>query len=380
MVTRQYDLVLPTASPFTRRELRVLAFGRAGARPKAYLQASLHADEIPGMLVLHNLAARLGEAEDRGQVLGEVVVVPVANPVGLCQHLLGRLSGRYDLANGANFNRGYPDLAPMIEPRVAGRLSEDAEANTALIRRAATDLLAELTPADEVEFLRVSLMRQSVDADIALDLHCDWQAVLHLYLGTPLWPAALDLAAQIGSRTTLLATCSGGNPFDEALAGIWWSMAERFPTLPIPPACLAGTVELRGESDVSEASAARDADSFYRFLQRRGVLAGDPGPLPRLYRDATPLEGVHMLRAPQAGVVSYARGLGEQVQMGDVVAVIVDPQRAGSPLARTELRSEVSGVLYARRSDRMARPGQVLCRIAGKESLPERVGRHLLSD
>ena len=38
------------------RASTVLRFGTPGARPKAYLQAGLHADELPGMLVLHKLA------------------------------------------------------------------------------------------------------------------------------------------------------------------------------------------------------------------------------------------------------------------------------------------------------------------------------------
>ena len=94
------DIALPTASPFTRRTLRVLRFGRPGARPKAYFQAALHADEIPGMLVLHHLIGLLEEAERRGEVPGEVLVVPVANPIGLGQHLHGRLLGRYELSAG----------------------------------------------------------------------------------------------------------------------------------------------------------------------------------------------------------------------------------------------------------------------------------------
>ncbi|MFX8335598.1 hypothetical protein ABTL52_20315, partial [Acinetobacter baumannii] len=79
---------------------------------------------------------------------------------------------------------------------------------------------------------------------------------------------------------TLLAEISGGNPFDEAVSGPWWALAKRFPDHPIPPACFAATVELRGAKLVEDALAASDAAGLHRFLQRRGVIAGDPGPLP----------------------------------------------------------------------------------------------------
>jgi hypothetical protein len=57
-------------------------YGKPGARPKAYLQASLHADEIPGMLAAHHLIGLLDDADKRGEIKGEIIVVPVANPVG----------------------------------------------------------------------------------------------------------------------------------------------------------------------------------------------------------------------------------------------------------------------------------------------------------
>ena len=49
----------------TQRSLVVHRYGRDGARPKAYLQAALHADEIPAMMVPHHLI-RLLDAADTG--------------------------------------------------------------------------------------------------------------------------------------------------------------------------------------------------------------------------------------------------------------------------------------------------------------------------
>ncbi|MDH3689406.1 MAG: succinylglutamate desuccinylase/aspartoacylase family protein [Gammaproteobacteria bacterium] len=53
------SIQLPQMSPGSRRTLKVMRFGSPGARPKAYLQAGVHADEIPGLLVLHHLIQRL---------------------------------------------------------------------------------------------------------------------------------------------------------------------------------------------------------------------------------------------------------------------------------------------------------------------------------
>ena len=309
---RRDTLSLPVVAPGTRRELEVMRFGTPGARPKAYLQAGLHADELPGMLVLKRLADMLEPAEAAGDVAGEVVVVPVANPIGLAQQVKGYLRGRYEENSAGNFNRGYADLAEAAAPALAGRLGADAAANVAAIRRAMAAALAAMRPQGEIAVLRHLLLGLAHDADLVLDLHADNQAVLHLYLGTPLWPGAADLAAELGARAVLLAEVSGGNPFDEACGGPWWALARRFPEAAIPPACLAATVELRSNNDVDARLAEDDARALLRFLTRRGVLRGPSAALPALACDATPLEAMQQVIAPAAGLVVYRARLGDR--------------------------------------------------------------------
>jgi predicted deacylase len=377
---RRERIVLPSMSPGTARSLDVLRFGVQGARPKVYLQASLHADEIPAMLVLNHLAERLRQATAAGAMRGEVVAVPAANPIGLAQVFQGRSMGRFSLAGAGNFNRNFPDLVETMDGDIGGRLGQNAEENVSVVRAALADALDTIKPLDEVAFLRHALLRLAHDADIALDLHCDSEGAMHLFMGTPLWPDAADLSAQIGSCATLLATVSGGHPFDEAVGGPWWVLAERYPQHPIPPACLSATVEFRGRSDVSEALAASDADNLFRFLQRRGVVAGDPGPLPAALCDGTPLEGVDMIRSPVAGIVAYEKEPGETVTAGEVLAVVVDPLGEDFASARTVLKSRCDGILYGRSEDRLTRPGKLVCRVAGKEPFPDRQGGSLLTE
>src|SRR3546814_11960873 len=74
MARRVERIPLPVSSPGTARTLTALRFGRPGARPKAYPQAALHADEPPGMLILHHLARLLAPADARGEVSGAIVL------------------------------------------------------------------------------------------------------------------------------------------------------------------------------------------------------------------------------------------------------------------------------------------------------------------
>jgi predicted deacylase len=372
------SVALPVTSPGTRAQLTVLRYGRAGARPKAYLQASLHADEIPGMLVLNHLASLLDAVCE--QVRGEIVLVPVANPLGLAQVVSGRVLGRHALTGAGNFNRQFPDLRRAAGERLEGCLGDDAQANVREVRRALGAALEALTPVDETQWLRHTLLGLALDADIALDLHCDSDALLHLYMGTALWPAGADLSAQLGSRATLLAEDSGGTPFDEAVAGPWWALARQFPRCPLPPACLAATVELRGERDVDDELAAQDARNLLRFLQRRAVIAGEPGAVPPPRCAATPFEGVDLVRAPAAGVIASLVTLGERVRAGDPVAEIVDPLDLDRHAKRAIVRSATAGLVFARTDQRLARPGQVLAKVAGEAPLAHRRPGALLSD
>jgi uncharacterized protein len=375
--SRIETLALQLGMPGTQRCLTVHHYGvTASAAGKAYVQGGLHAGELPGMLASRHLIALLDAAAARGDILGEIIVVPMANPIGLDQVINEVVSGRFDLRDRRNFNRHYPLLADAVADAVRDQLGDDAAANVATIRRALRAGLAAQTPTDEGDALRHTLLAMSIDADYVLDLHCDDEAPMHLYMGDALWETGgAELAAQLGAVVTLTAPESGDNPFDEANSAVWWSLREKLGDAhPIPPACLAVTIELRGMPDVSDALAAADAEALFRFLQRRGLIAGDPGPLPALSHGPTPLAGVDMITAPVAGIVAYHKALGDIIAVGDVVADIVNPATG----RRTQVKAKTSGPLWSRLVNKVVPAGEVVAKVAGTAPLPGK-GKALLT-
>ena len=239
----QGKIALPPMTPGTRRNIAFHRFGAAGARPKAYLQAAIHANELPGAMALHHLMPMLVAADRARRIKGEIIVVPTVNPIGLAQVVGNNHLGRYELLGRENFNRNWHDLAPAVAERVAKALGRDPAANVAAIRRAALASLAALRPQNELQALRAAVMKLSADADVVLDLHCDQQAALHLFISRKDWPgAAQALAADIGAEATLY-----NDPYPEALtfsgvhSGLWARLAARFPAAAIPQACLSAT-------------------------------------------------------------------------------------------------------------------------------------------
>jgi predicted deacylase len=302
--------------------------------------------------------------------------VPAANPIGLAQNLLGRHIGRFEMSGGVNFNRAYPALAERAGELLAGRLTADAGANRDLVQGALRQALGERRAPTEAGALRLALMALAVDADIVLDLHCDNESELHVYMATALWPGAADLAAELGAAVVLLASESGGDPFDESVIAPWGKIAERFgPATPVPAdGCLAATVELRGSADVNHDLAAGDAAALERFLRRRGVLAGTASPLPHWPGEAAALAAVDVIASPVAGVLVHRRQLGARLKSGDMVAEVIDPTAADPAQARTLLTARTDGRLFARCEERWVRPGQVVAKVAGRELLPDRAG------
>jgi hypothetical protein len=372
------SFTLPGASMGNTRALTIHRYGDRSHPAKAYLQAGLHADEAPGFLVMHHLMDRLDRADARGAIVGEIVLVPVANPIGVSQWRDDGLQGRFDFWNGINFNRRFPDLADQVAEHVKDTLGDGPEDNIRLIREATGKVLQTLRAEDEAVHLKQNLLTLAYDADIVLDLHCDYQAVLHIYMGESLWPRDRDLPAQLGARTTLLADDSGVTPFDEACSRIWFQLAARFPQHPIPPACLAATVELRGLANLDHETAGRDADNIMTFLTRRGLLQGEVPELPELPCDPTPLSGVEHLKAPGPGVVVFLKKPGDGVAAGEVVAEVINPLEAAPDARVRPVRATTDGMVFARSADRFARPGRILAKIAGKKAL-QKAGANLLT-
>lgn len=356
-------LTLPPATPGITRSLTVQRFGTVGARPRAYIQASLHADEVPAMLVADRLRRRLTALEAEGRLKGEVVLVPVANPIGLSQAVLGSGIGRFNLSDGRNFNRDFPNLIDGVAERVAGRLGPDGEANAALIRRALVDEMAAGTPQAAAACLKHALLGLAVEADVTLDLHCDNEAVMHLYTLTPSAGFFEPLNRLLGVQAVFLATESGDDPFDEAVSRPWHELRLRHPDLPIPFGGHSATVELRGQADVDHRLADADAEAIVGFLTHLGIVAGDPPALPPALCEATMLESSEPIIAPAGGVVVFHHPVGTRLEAGATVADIVDPIDG----TVTPVRNSTAGLLYARIAERFATPGTRIAKIAGTE-------------
>ena len=374
MQRQDHPLVSPSLG--TQKTLTSFHFGQPGAGPKIYIQASLHAEELPGMLAAYHLRPLLERLDAAGQIQGQIVLVPMANPIGAAQRVQHKPAGRFELDSGENFNRHYPDFARHIADEVLPALGKDAASNVALVRQAMGRYLAQWMPKTELHSLRRTLLQLSFDADYVLDLHCDCEAVMHFYCEEACWSALAPLAHHLQSRAILLAKNSGSRPFDECLSGVWWRLAEMIAArgldAPLPQSCHSTTIELRGEAQVQHELAAQDAAAIADFLRGLGVLRDAPAAtVPAPACQATPLSGSETLYAGSPGLVVFAASPGNTLKVGDLVAEVIDPITNHSE----RVCAGVDGVLYARVRERYVTTGRELAKIAG--AVPLKTGELL---
>ncbi|MEE4787042.1 succinylglutamate desuccinylase/aspartoacylase family protein [Pseudomonas alliivorans] len=351
--------------PDTARCVHSFHYGPQNGAGKVYIQASLHADELPGMLVAWHLKQRLAELDNAGRLLGEVVVVPVANPIGLEQVLMDTPLGRYELESGQNFNRGFVDLGQHVGDEIEARLTQDASRNRELVRDSLLAALNAQTATTQLHSLRLTLQRLACDADMVLDLHCDFESVEHLYTTPEAWPKVEPLSRYLGAQASLLATDSGGQSFDECFTLVWWQLQQRFgERFPIPMGSFSVTLELRGQGDVNHSLASRDCQAIINYLIDFGLIDGERQMPPELLYPATPLAAVEPVATPVGGLLVFCAMPGEHVDAGQLIAEIIDPISD----AVTSVHALNAGLLYARSLRRMATAGMVIAHVAGKQA------------
>jgi len=336
------EIILPGDTPGIEWRLPVIRFqGSDPKAPKVYLQAALHAGELPGTALLHFLCERLRKADADGAIRGDITIVPHANPIGAAQSHFGDMQGRFDLGSRTNFNRDFP----LISVRDRDTLLDD------------------LGHYPAVEQLKRQLLHMALGADLVLDLHCDDESLQYAYIDDAFWPEAADLAAALDMAAVFLSD-GQSSAFEEAVGHAWKHAVEGERKTHLP-SHLAVTLELRGTRDVYPEMATADADGLWNFLISRGIVSGDAREVGDFKGDALPLDNIEMIRAPQSGAVLFHKTLGDRVLEGDLLATILT--HPGMENGAIEVRAPQAGLIVTRVSTRFARRRADLMKILCSE-------------
>jgi uncharacterized protein len=358
--------------------LRIHSFDGERIQRSAYIQAGLHADEHPGLLVVHHLERKLSSLAARDRLIGRVVLCPFANPVGLTQRIFGMPAGRFNLDNGENFNRLFPAIANEVHEILASATGEKYDVDR--IKALFAQRVSARGEFDPVRATKRALLAEAFKHEIVLDLHCDTDSILHLYANRMHEERALRLARAMNVETVFMEDDAGGSPFDESYVHPWRE-AVRSGHVTQDDAGFCASIELRGQSDVDDILAERDAAGIVRFLCEEGLVESadedDWREVPSVR--AYPLEGASHVRTPVTGIIAYAKRPGDFVSLGERIADVVRLD-VHADFARTPIISDVEGRFVVAQQFKLVRAGQRVALLAGTAPLPSRIPGSLLND
>lgn len=272
--------------------------------------------------------------------------------------------GRFDLASGENFNRGFPDVASEVRREL---ITHDPELRQNTVAEAFDSALKRHTASDIVEELQQLLLRLSSDADTVVDLHSDHDAEPYLYVPTLCSDDGLVFARMLDAKVIILTSPNGTNAtFEDASVLPRIKIGETFQG-DVPPRFVS-TVELRGQRDVAAELAHRDAEAIIQFLGHRGLIAASAeepadGPTPSTL--AVKEADVVPVVAARPGILLFETRLGTVVEKGDPVATLIDPASG----ERQVLHSPIRGRVFSRTGTRYAVRGVEVVRLAAMEQL-----------
>lgn len=367
---------LPSQTPGVVHRLCKHTFSGGSGQRSAYIQAGLHADEHPGLLVIQHLLVHLQQLEKQGRIVGRIVIRPYANPVGMGQQVFGQLPGRFNLANGENFNRNFPNIVAKMETVLT--ITRPAHNDTTAMKALMLSALGDSIPAETVAANKYLLLHEALQHDLFIDLHCDTSSILHIYANLNQRERALRLATSMGVEAVFLEDEAGGFPLDEAYAKAWKTLYAKA-LVDTEHLGFSATVELRGQADVEDDMAEQDALGLLRFLCVEGLILEEAPehPIEPEQVIVYPLEGVAHLEATGTGIIAWKKALGSTVQRGDIIAEIL-PLDMQLATPRIPVASPVNGVLVARHHIRLVRAGQRIGMAAGTEPLPGRITGQLM--
>ncbi|MBD2464025.1 succinylglutamate desuccinylase/aspartoacylase family protein [Oscillatoria sp. FACHB-1407] len=337
-----------------RLSLQVYKF--VGDRPgkKVYIQSNLHGNELAGNAVIHQVMDWLSQLE-ASQLVGEVWLVPVCNPVGVNQRSLHYATGRFSPYDGDNWNRIFWSYKPGEADLIAFAKAH-AEQDTVTIEQRYrqqiqtkfAELKDEVYAASGVPFsekYRYLLQSLCLDANYVIDLHTSVDfGVSYVYY----FRDRHNSAALFGLEWSILLDWYDGDAFDEAFIQPWLALEACLAQMnrPLRLDVEAYTLELGSGMQMDSDAIARGVNGIQHYLIDKGLIVDatvERSPLPTQFANRT-----QMLRyyAPTGGIVQTRVTLGSQVKAGDVLYELLTFNKTGDPPKAIAIRAEKGGSVF----------------------------------
>lgn len=267
-------------------DLSVYTYGEHTKNDKTvYIQSSVHGAELQGNLVIFELHQILKSLN----VLGKIIMVPLANPLATSQKQGSYTQGRFNPVTGDNWNRNYTDIINAEEHLTGLDLDKIILQSTNIpseeirkefkktLKVALENYLRHITnekgpSLNKIPNLKLQIL--AAEADIVLDLHTGPVATDYIYSAEFQKPKVKEL----NFPHHLIIPNEFAGAMDEACFCPWYNLQERLKKLghSYQTNFEAYTVELGSEEFINSKLAKIQALRLADFLAKRGVIESLP--------------------------------------------------------------------------------------------------------
>lgn len=337
-----------------RLSLQVYQFVGAQPGKKVYIQSNLHGNELAGNAVIHQLIEWLTSLPEI-QLVGEIWLLPVCNPVGVNQRSLHYASGRFSPYDGDNWNRIFWSYSTSADERIEFAKAHFEQDVTTIekhyrqqIQAQFAKLKDELPLAAGVPFsdkYRYLLQSLCQDAAYVIDLHTS------VDFGTDYVYYFRDRQSQavlFGLELAVLLDWHDGNAFDEAFMQPWLALEATFAQLgrSLRFDVEAYTFELGAGMQMNSGSIASAVVGIKHYLTVKGIVTA---PAERPLLSSTQLATRTQMKryyATVGGMVQQRVSLGSWVQPGEVLYEVLSFNKAGELPQAIAICADEAGFVF----------------------------------
>jgi predicted deacylase len=340
-------------------QLFIQSYQFTGENPgkKVYLQSNLHGAEISGNAVINDVINFLITL-DKTQLTGEILLVPVCNPLGVNQRSHYFSSGRYNPYDGKDWNRIFWDYQ-----KTGADISEFAEDYQDLgqdkiqekYRQNILNQFHQLAKSIRISpgvsynnYYRYQLQNLALDADYVIDLHSSTNnAIDYLYCFHSREESANAFLLDRG----ILMNNYDGDAFDEAFIKPWLALERELAKLGknIRFEIESWTLELGSGSEMNPESVQKGIRGIKNYLATKGILSLEDFPLastPNHRTNFTPKNKIQRYHSPGGGMIEFDVKLGETIHKNQKLYTILSFNKIGELPQIREVLAEEDGLIF----------------------------------
>jgi uncharacterized protein len=349
--------------------LQVYKFIGHSKGKKAYIQANLHGAEIVGNAVIYQLINWLSNLDDRN-LIGEIWLVPVCNPLGVNQRSHFFATGRYNHYDGKDWNRVFWDYEKEGEDLFSFARSS-LNLSTETIQKKYLDKIIfawqkqgiKLQQSSYVPFIqqyRYKLQSLCLDANYIIDIHSSSnRAIDYLYC----FQGREDSARYFLLDRGILMNEYDGDAFDEAFLKPWLALEKELKKLgkQIRFDLESWTLELGSGMESNPESVIKGIAGIKNYLAHHGIISlSDNNNIGRTSNEIELFPKSHLKNyyASTGGIIYKRIELKTQVKAGDFLYQILSFNKEERLPETINIFAECDGLVFDLSSNQAVNQGE----------------------